>query len=44
MIPQEHIDLLKVFIGLCKANPTIVHDPKLAFFADYVKRFTYQWH
>ena len=35
-IDQQAINRLKLFIKACEANPVILHDPKLAFFKEYL--------
>ncbi|CAI5444138.1 unnamed protein product [Caenorhabditis angaria] len=33
---DQYVILLKQFVGACQANPDLLHDPKLAFYRDYL--------
>lgn len=34
---DQHIELLKQFVSLCKANPAILHDNRYAFYKEYLE-------
>ncbi|XP_038055579.1 hsc70-interacting protein-like [Patiria miniata] len=34
---QASLDQLKAFVQLCKANPTVLHSPQLAFYREYLQ-------
>lgn len=38
----EKVNQLKVFIDQCKANPTILRDPSISFFRDYLERYSHR--
>lgn len=33
---MDHVALLKQFIGMCQANPAVLHAPEFEFFRDYL--------
>lgn len=37
MIPTEQLEMLKMFIQLCKQNPALLHNPQLGFFKEYIE-------
>lgn len=34
---DQYVALLKQFVGLCKANPDLLHDERFGFYRDYLK-------
>ncbi|KAF7635096.1 TPR_REGION domain-containing protein [Meloidogyne graminicola] len=34
---DEQINLLKQFVNMCKANPTLLHQPQFAFYREYIE-------
>ena len=35
---EQQVTLLKQFIQVCKADPNILHNPKLSFYKEYLER------
>jgi hypothetical protein len=36
---DDQVNLLKKFVQLCKADPTLLHQPQFSFYREYLERF-----
>lgn len=35
---DAQVELLRQFVNICKSNPGILHEPKFAFYREYLER------
>lgn len=35
---EAQTELLRQFVNLCKSNPSILHEPRFAFYKNYLER------
>lgn len=43
-IPAENVRLLRQFVGLCEAQPDLLHAPELEFFRQWLRKYLLPCH